>query len=87
MIKLKKLLDEAYKHPLYGSDTSIWTVKKPFYVYIFMGGSSPTGQWSTPGPGGSKMIHKKNSVKYQVQKIARLFTVSLWIGMMMRMTE
>tara|TARA_Y100000593_G_C4050682_1_gene209575 strand:- start:9 stop:383 length:375 start_codon:yes stop_codon:yes gene_type:complete len=68
MIKLKKLLNEAYKHPLYGSDTSIWTVKKPFYVYIFMGGSSPTGQWSTAGPGGSKMIYKKDSVKYQVQK-------------------
>ena len=51
MIKLKDILSEAYKHPLYGSDKVHFFVKKPFYVYIASKESEPTGNYSTPGPG------------------------------------
>lgn len=61
-------IDEAYNHPIYGSDSSDYTVKKPFYVYVFTNQSKSTGQWSTAGPSGNKMISKKVSIKYQVQK-------------------
>ena len=68
MIKLKEIISEAYKHPLYGSDTQHFFVKKPFYVYIASKESEPTGNYSTPGPGGNKMTYRKKAIKYQVQK-------------------
>ena len=37
MIKLKELLDEAYKHPLYGSDKVHFFVKTPFNLYVASG--------------------------------------------------
>ena len=68
MIKLKTLIPEAYKHYLYGDDTSHWTVKKPFDVFLFGDKSIPTGQWSTAGPGGNKMIYTKEKVRYRLKK-------------------
>jgi len=68
MIKLKELVTEVYKHPLYGSDKVHFFVKKPFYVYIASKESEPTGNYSTPGPGGNKMTYRKKAIKYQVQK-------------------
>jgi|TARA_B100001964_G_C13843181_1_gene426781 hypothetical protein len=68
VIKLKDLIKEAYKHGLYGSDTQHFTVKRPFYVYILGSNSKPTGQLSTAGPGGNKMIYKKESLKFFVAK-------------------
>ena len=68
MIKLSELINEAYKHPLYGSDTQHFFVTKPFYVYIMGTASEPTGQWSTAGPGGNKMIYRKEALKFYVQK-------------------
>jgi hypothetical protein len=68
MIKLKTLIPEAYKHYLYGDDTSHWTVKKPFDVYVYGDKDIPTGQWSTAGPGGNKMIYTKELVRYRLRK-------------------
>ena len=59
---------EVYKHQLYGSDTQHFFVKKPFYVYIRGTASEPTGQYSTPGPGGNKMIYRKKALKFYVTK-------------------
>ena len=68
MIKLKEIVSEVYKHQLYGSDTQHFFVKKPFYVYIRGTESEPTGQWSTAGPGGNKMIYRSKALKFYVQK-------------------
>ena len=68
MIKLKELIDEAYMHPLYGSDTAHFFVKKPFDMYIAAGGKEATGQWSTAGPGGNKMIYRDKATKVKVEK-------------------
>ena len=59
---------EVYKHQLYGSDTQHFFVKKPFYVYIQGKDYESTGQYSTPGPGGNKMIYRKEALKFYVQK-------------------
>jgi len=58
MISLIRILNEVYKHPLYGSDKTHFFVKKPFNLYVASGDKEPTGQWSTAGPGGNKMIYR-----------------------------
>ena len=39
MIKLNKLISEAFRHYLYGDDTAHWTVKKAYDAHVFYGGS------------------------------------------------
>ena len=68
MIKLTELINEAYKHPLYGSDTEYWEVMKPYDLYIAAGGKEPTGQWSTAGPGGNKMIYRDKATMVRAEK-------------------
>jgi len=63
-----KKVNEAYKHPLYGSDTEYWEVMKPYDLYIAAGGKEPTGQWSTAGPGGNKMIYRDKATKVRVDR-------------------
>jgi len=66
--KKNESIDEAYKHPLYGSDTEYWEVMKPYDLYIAAGGKEPTGQWSTAGPGGNKMIYRDKATKVRVDR-------------------
>tara|TARA_A100001515_G_C4469591_1_gene176384 strand:+ start:68 stop:460 length:393 start_codon:yes stop_codon:yes gene_type:complete len=68
MIKLSELISEAYMHPLYGSDTEHFFVKRPYDLYIAAGGKEATGQWSTAGPGGNKMIYRDKATKVKVLK-------------------
>jgi len=67
-LTLANLISEVYKHQLYGDDTSHWTVKKPFDVYVYGSKSMASGQWSSPGPGGPQMIRSKEKVKYRLKK-------------------
>ena len=68
MIKLKDLVNEAYKHPLYGSDKVHFFVKSPFNLYVASGDKEPTGQWSTAGPGGNKMIYRDKPTMVRAEK-------------------
>ena len=75
MIKLNKLISEAFRHYLYGDDTVHWTVKKAYDAHVFYGGSERTGQYTTAGPGGSKMVYKKKSVKMRIPKGVQISNV------------
>ena len=72
MIKLKELVTEVYKHPLYGSDKDVgnahFFVKKPFNLYVSSGDKEPTGQWSSAGPGGNKMIYRDKATMVRAEK-------------------
>ena len=68
MIKLVDIVNEVYKHPLYGSDKSHYFVKKPFNLYVASGDKEPTGQWSTAGPGGNKMIYRDKPTMVRAEK-------------------
>jgi hypothetical protein len=68
MIKLKDILSEVYKHPLYKSDKVHFFVKKPFSLYVASGDKEPTGQWSTAGPGGNKMIYRDKATMVTAEK-------------------
>ena len=68
MIKLKQLLSEEYRHPVYGSDTTNFLVKRPFDLFVKTGRLEPTGQYSTAGPGGNKMIYRDKGMKVKARK-------------------
>ena len=68
MIKLKELVKEVYEHPVYGSDKVYFEVMKPFDLYIAVGGKESTGQYSTAGPGGNKMIYRDKATKVKVSR-------------------
>ena len=67
MIKLKDLLSEEFNHPVYGSHTTNFLVKRPFDVFIKTGRLEPTGMYSTPGPGGSKEMFRDVGKKVKVK--------------------
>ena len=68
MIKLKQLLSEERNHPVYGSHTTNFLVTRPFDVFIKTGRLEPTGQYSTPGPRGSKELYRDKGMKVKAKK-------------------
>ena len=64
MIKLKELLSEEYRHPVYGSDTTNFLVKRPFDLFVKTGRLEPTGQYSTAG--GIFLINRGRKKAYQI---------------------
>ncbi len=68
MIKLKDLVNDVYMHKLYGSDKSPFFLTKPFNVYVASGDIEPTGQWSTAGPGGNRMIYRDKPTMVRAEK-------------------
>ena len=68
MIKLKQLLSEERNHPVYGSHTTNFLVTRPFDVFIKTGRSEPAGQYSTPGPRGSKELYRDKGMKVKAKK-------------------
>ena len=66
--KKNESIDEAYKHPLYGSDKVHFFVKTPFNLYVASGDKEATGQWSSAGPGGNKMIYRDKATMVKAEK-------------------
>ena len=53
---------------LYDSDKTHFFVKKPFNLYVASGDKEPTGQWSSAGPGGNKMIYRDKATMVKAEK-------------------
>ena len=66
--KKNESIDEVNNHRLYGSEKVYFEVMKPFDLYIAAGGKEPTGQYSTAGPGGNKMIYRDKATKVKVSR-------------------
>ena len=67
MIKLKELLKEEYKHPIFGSDKSYWTVVKPIDVLVRTSDWEKTSQSYQHG-GRSSRLYKNKPIKMKMLK-------------------
>ena len=67
MIKLRDLLAEVYKHPIFGSDKSYWTVVKPIDVLVHSSEYEKTSQSYQHG-GRSSRLYKNKPIKMKMLK-------------------
>jgi len=67
MIKLKDLLIEVYKHPIFGSDKSYWTVIKPIDVLVYSSEDEKTSRSYQHG-GRSSRLYKNKPIKMKMLK-------------------
>ena len=67
MIKLRDLLAEVYKHPIFGSDKSYWTVVKPIDVLVHSSEYEKTSQSYQSG-GRSSRLYKNKPIKMKMLK-------------------
>ena len=67
MIKLKDLLIEVYKHPIFGSDKSYRTVIKPIDVLVYSSEDEKTSRSYQHG-GRSSRLYKNKPIKMKMLK-------------------
>ena len=65
MIKLKNILNEVYKHPIFGSDKSYWTVVKPIDVLVITSEYERTSRSYQSG-GRHSRLYKNKPIKMKM---------------------
>ena len=65
MIKLKNILNEVYKHPIFGSDKSYWTVVKPIDVLVITSEYEITSRSYQSG-GRHSRLYKNKPIKMKM---------------------
>ena len=65
MIKLKNILKEVYKHPIFGSDKSYWTVVKPIDVLVITSEYERTSRSYQSG-GRHSRLYKNKPIKMKM---------------------